>query len=169
MQKQNRQTCDAIVGLIEYNQAFKNAVKPCLLRNSKNYCSYCDSFHWNAGDLIIEHFKNRHKFSELETDYSNLYAACWSCNNRKRDENYPAINPLRPDSRDYNFDKYFYFEADTGKILLLDENDIVSKETLHFLNLNNPDLKKARKDFFQTWFENQERPGNSFRFIEFET
>lgn len=167
MHKQNRQPCEAIRGLTEYNDVFKKAVKPCLLNNSGNYCSYCDSFYWNDGGLQIEHFKSQaNNPPELKIDYNNLYAACGSCNRRKLDNQYPDEEPLRPDDIDYNFNKHFYFEPDTGKILLLNEDDSIAKKTLHFLNLNNIDLKNARKKFCKEWAETEQRPGKSYRFIK---
>ena len=166
MQKQNRNPCRAIESSTKYNAKFKNDVKPCLLKNSENHCAYCDHYFWNAGELNIEHFKSRKNHLKLETVYNNLYAACNSCNSRKRDDNYPDIEPHRPDNNDYSFEDYYYFEPATGEIELLDEDDNTSKQTLHFLNLNNPDLKKARKNFCLSWYKEKERPGKSFRFID---
>lgn len=163
MHKQNRKPCVAIEGIKKYTSKFKKSVKPCLLKNSQNFCSYCDCYQDNDGNLLIEHFKGRTKFPELEAEYSNLYAACFSCNNRKKDENYPTSEPLRPDNEDYDFDKYFYFEPDKGEIIALNEN---AEITLNFLNLNNSDIKKARINFCTEWKKKGERPGKSFRFIE---
>ncbi len=167
MFKQNRKTCKAIDGLTEYNQKFKDTVKPCLLLNSNNHCSYCDEHFFNNGNLIIEHFKSRAEFSDLKpTNYFNLYASCNSCNSRKRDKNYSATRSLKPDCENYNFDKYFYFEPDTGKIIVDGYKRNIAQHTIDFLNLNNPDLKKARRKFWKIWIKNNKRPDESYRFIE---
>lgn len=166
MHKQNRKPCKAIEGLTKYNKAFKDAVKPCLINNSENHCAYCDEHFFNSGNLVIEHFKGRTKFPKLETHYPNLYAACNSCNSRKRDENYPKIEPLRPDDKDYNFDDNFYLDAETGELISLTD---IAKITRDFLNLNNQDIKKARKDFCSEWLKKRERPSKSYRFIELGT
>lgn len=165
MIKQNRNLCERIEGLTEYNQKFKNAVKPCLLKNSDNHCSYCDERFESEGNLIIEHFKSRAKFPEFSADYNNLYAACFSCNNRKRDENYPEQEPLRPDTEDYCFAKNFYFVPRSGELLALNN---IAQITIDFLNLNNIDVVKARRNFLKKWnkCENKQRPSSSYRFIE---
>ena len=166
MLQQNRKPCPAIEGLSEYNAAFIKAVKPCLIANSEHYCSYCDAYKWHDGDLEIEHFRGKTEFPELAATYSNLYAACTSCNRRKKRKS-PSIEPLRPDDATYNFDTYFYFEPDTGKILLVDENDRIAKETIDFLNLNHVDLAKARQNFFREGIKTGNRLGKSYRFIPF--
>jgi len=166
MHKQTRLTCTAINGLLVYNQVFKDNVKPCLLKNSQNHCSYCDEHSFNAGNLMIEHFKSVNFFPHLEAEYSNLYASCFACNNRKRDASYPTMEPLRPDDAEYSFDKYFHFEPDTGKIILLDTNNLQAEATLTFLNLNNLDTRNARKNFVNDWIARKSRPSYSYRFIE---
>ena len=84
MHKQNRRPCTEIDSLTEYNQEFKDAVKPYLLNNSENHCSYCDAYFEDVDNLVIEHFKEKTNYPELKTEYSNLYAACNACNNHKK-------------------------------------------------------------------------------------
>ncbi len=167
MHKQNRKPCKAIEGLTKYNAAFKKAVKPCLVNNSEKYCSYCDAYMGDIDNLLIEHFKGKTKFPELEAEYSNLYAACFACNNRKVKTNYSTIEPLRPDINEYNFDDFFRIDYENGKIETLDENDSIAAETIRFLNLNRIQLKNARKDFIREWRETKSRPRKSYRFIYF--
>ena len=101
-----------------------------MLINSENYCSYCDGYQDNNGNLLIEHYKGRTKFPEFETEYSNLYAACFSCNNRKRDENYPKNEPLRPDHKDYEFNDHFYFDPENAEIIPLNSRAKVTIEVI---------------------------------------
>jgi len=168
MQKQNRKPCPAIEKLDEKTSdtKFRKMVKPCLLKMTENHCSYCDEHFWNEGNFFVEHFKYRIGYSELKREYSNLYLSCFSCNNRKRDSHYPEIEPIRPDDDDYEFDKYFYFEPDSGKLILLDENNEKAKATIEYLNLNNDDIVGARHSFVNAWASSGSRPCLSYRFIQ---
>lgn len=167
MQKLNRKPCPAIADLpddINYD-TFRKAIRPCLLKMSKNHCSYCDTYFWNTGILEVEHFKRRADYPELEREYSNLYMVCKACNNRKRHEYPTETEPIRPDDRGYKFEKHFHFEPDTGEILLLNKEDKSAEQSLDYLNLNNNDLAEARRIFWKEWITNGVRPGMSFRFI----
>lgn len=166
MQKQNKQPCSEIENIAPSvsDETFRKKVKPCLVKNSESHCSYCDEHFFNQGILEVEHFKSKTKFPDLEREYSNLYASCNACNKRKRDENYPKNGTLRPDHENYRFDKYFFFEPDSGKIETLQTNTL-AENTIDFLNLNNSDLQAARRMFCYQWYKKGKRPSGSYRFI----
>ncbi len=167
MQKQNRPACSKIQNMSDtenYDSIFKPIVRKCLLIMTENHCSYCDEHFWETKKLEVEHFKPKAKFPELEKKYSNLYLSCNSCNKHKK-QIYPKIEPIRPDDRNYEFSKFFYFEPDTGNIKVLGNNE-KAEQALNYLNLNRSSLKQARFDFCKIWAEKDKRPDLlSFRFI----
>ncbi len=144
---------------------FKNAVKPYLLQMSDNHCSYCDEYVLNSGNFVVEHYQNKDDFPELKCEWENLFIACFSCNNHKKDKQYSENpKPIKPDESDYSFGKYFHFDANIGKIL--PKNNDRATKTINFLNLNNEDLLQARITFMNKLTENENFVFcNSFRFI----
>ena len=167
MQKQNRPDCLEIQNISDnknYDRVFKPKVRECLLKMTKNHCSYCDEHVWESKKLEVEHFKPQATFPELKKEYSNLYLACNSCNKHKK-QIYPEIEPIRPDDTNYEFSKFFYLEPDSGNIKVIGNNKN-AKETLNFLNLNRTGLKQARFDFCNFFAQKGIRPDLSFRFIK---
>lgn len=59
--------------------------KPALQQEFGRRCVYCrraDS-PIDPGSFHVDHYKPRQLAPELETEYSNLFYACWACNNSK--------------------------------------------------------------------------------------
>ncbi len=167
MQKQQRNNCVAIEGLSIYDEKFKKAVKPCLIKNTENHCSYCDSHHFDNGNLHIEHYIYRKERPDLSADYSNLYISCPACNSRKRDTLYPENEPfpIRPDAQEYEFEHYFFYEHDTGKLVETGDFCQVSKITIEFLNLNHQDMCNARKKYIAHYKKHRKEQLLSYRFL----
>jgi len=60
--------------------------KPYLRQDFSYRCAYCTIHEGEFGGLrnfVVEHFRPRWKFPELECEYINLYYACSICNNCK--------------------------------------------------------------------------------------
>ena len=104
-------------------QTFAKKIKPYLLEQSNNHCSYCDIYFENRNASEVEHFKPRNQFPELEFNWENLFASCSPCNKQKEQDykKYKNIHlPIQPDEPDYNFFKYFEMNFSTCEININD-------------------------------------------------
>lgn len=67
-------------------------VKGQLLKDHHNKCYICERK--LITDFEIEHLKSRHKYPQLEQEWSNLFLACRYCNSKKSDAYDENVNPL---------------------------------------------------------------------------
>ncbi len=114
------------------------------------HCSYCDGYPVDeSGEEQVDHFKpkSRPEFFELVGDWKNLFFACCACNKAKLAQWEEAL--LRPDSDDFEFERYFIFESDSGKLA---PNPTVGPadqhralRTIEILGLNRPGLCTGRR------------------------
>jgi uncharacterized protein (TIGR02646 family) len=95
-----------------------------LLRNelkyfTKGHCSFCDGYPLKVTSKeTIEHYFPKKTFPEKTYQWENLYYSCDQC---QIDANAIAFEEtIKPDSLEYQFDKYFYFDPQSGKILVLE-------------------------------------------------
>lgn len=169
MQKQKRTKTPNTDKTLSW-KTFAKKVKPFLLENSQNHCSYCDIYFENRENSEIDHYKPKNQYPELEFEWVNLFAVCSICNKQKL-RVFPENNtPIKPDDQNYNFFKYFDFEYETGKISIskgLSKSDYLrAKETIDFLGLNKGDKPNSRKRFLQNLDIKKELyPEVSYRYI----
>lgn len=115
------------------------------------HCAYCDATDLDAtGEAQIDHFKpkSRSEFYELVCQWSNLFWVCFACNKAKLDKWEPEL--LRPDADDFEFERYFEYRADSGR---LEPSAVASADAQHraertidLLHLNRGGACEQRKN-----------------------
>jgi uncharacterized protein (TIGR02646 family) len=113
---------------------------------TNNHCSFCDGYPMgNMSQDTIEHFRPKEKYPKLSFCWSNLFLACNVC--QEKFNNYSKLL-LKPDSLNYEFNKYFIVDYKTGKIKA---NPVSSKidqdkaeETIKLYKLNDKDRPNTR-------------------------
>ncbi len=117
------------------------------------HCSFCDGFPLDTTGETIEHLRCVSKYPLLSYFWGNLYYCCNYCNNHKLEN--PERNLLRPDSFGYEFEKYFIFDYDTGKLEVNPDPNLSDLEkqkainTINIYGLNEFNRPKRRKDFLK--------------------
>lgn len=150
MRKLDRSTVHAPPCLQNYRHGFHNwtdvdtqakaQIRKCLAQLQSHCCAYCEGNLDELGEHI-EHFRSRHRFSELTFTWANLFASCDqedSCGHWKgKHGRYDPDDILDPCVDDP--DEFFRFRAD-GSISIrkgLDEKRRRrSQETLRVFNLD---------------------------------
>lgn len=117
-----------------------DAARPALLAMTEGRCSYCDGAPLDTSK--IDHFrpKGRLEFYRLVCDWSNLFIACDGCNQAKREQWDDGL--LRPDEPDFEFDRYFWFVADSGELVPNPGASVDDQQRAHrtiaIMDLNRP-------------------------------
>ncbi len=116
-----------------------------LIKEQKNFCAYTEKYISNLETVEVEHFNSSKKYND---DYYNYYAVLRKANLYKKDEKYKNAtfftNLFFQNEQKFN-DKIEYLKGDFI-YSEIDENDVESKEFIDFLDLNNSDLVKERKN-----------------------
>ncbi len=137
------------IGRISNYPSSKNAIRQELIAMSQTRCAYCDCI-LRISDFTphIEHYKPKQKFPNLEKVWHNLFASCPKCNEYKNDK-YPKIKPLKPDTEEYSFDYWFEINWATCEILpnslRKDYERKRAEETIKWLGLNEDSRLKSRR------------------------
>ncbi len=134
----------------------KTLIRNELLRMSNDHCSYCNSFFADLSneDTDIEHFKPKDSFPDENRKWTNLFVTCRGCN-RIKSKYYPTnFEPLKPDTDEYDFDKWYEIDPKTDEIIpnksLSDFDKMRADKTANeFLKLNRPGKVVARKREFE--------------------
>lgn len=97
------------------NKPVNEHLEPILLEMTARHCAFCDGYEL-GGNIkpTIEHFRPKSRFPSLAYEWANLFPACHYCQ-EKRDEFDEKL--LKPDEDDYAFERYFYFENNTGELI----------------------------------------------------
>lgn len=127
------------------------------------HCSYCDR--WKEHPSTIDHFRPKAKdeFPELVLSWDNLYLCCTSCQIRG------AFDPgvFLPDQEDYDFDRYFRWNPDNGRIEPREGeySDSAVRTITHF-RWNDP-LRPHNQGRIDALTEQRERPRlrRDYRFL----
>lgn len=83
------------------------------------HCSFCDFFPLNDGTKkTIEHYYPKSLFQDKTYDWDNLFLCCDKCQSNANKVIFEYT--LKPDDTEYYFDKYFYFDPQTGKIEVME-------------------------------------------------
>jgi uncharacterized protein (TIGR02646 family) len=131
-----------------------------LLIQTQNHCSFCDAYRIPSPIAhTIEHFRPKSIFPLLAYTWQNLFISCHNCQKIIADFDLSRENLrqlLKPDSEDYHFQKYFYFDSETGKIEIkkgnLTEKEIERAElTQKYYQLNDKELIKARLEILDDY------------------
>ncbi len=86
-----------------------------LLAMTKKHCSFCDSSPMRSQIReTIEHFRPKEASPRLVYQWENLFACCDKCQNAKGKRFDEAL--LKPDEIEYEFNRYFFFDAQTGEL-----------------------------------------------------
>ncbi len=117
------------------------------------HCSFCDGSPLDTTGETIEHLRCVSKFPLLSYVWGNLYYCCNYCNNHKLEN--PEKKLLRPDKVDYEFEKYFIFDYETGEIEVTPDPNLSALEkekavnTINIYGLNKFNRPKRRKGFLK--------------------
>jgi uncharacterized protein (TIGR02646 family) len=89
----------------------------------RGHCSFCDSHPIGTSSTqTIEHYLPKKEFPLKSYQWENLFFCCNQCQtNANSIKGFKYT--LKPDDSDYSFDKYFWFDASTGKIEILEDKD----------------------------------------------
>jgi len=126
-----------------------------LMKFTNYHCSYCDcKLHLTEYTPEIEHFIPKNKRKSFERVWSNLFIACPKCNKNKLGK-YCELKPLKPDSLNYDFDKWFKINFEEGKLEPFPKLSQKIKKrvefTIEWLDLNNILLCEARKNELENY------------------
>lgn len=95
---------------------------------TRGHCNFCDGLLGPQSTETIEHYKPKTDFPLEAYDWPNLYFCCNACQSEANKR--PFAETLRPDNADYEFDRYFYFDRQTGEVKVME-------------NLEEPDFTRA--------------------------
>ncbi len=134
-----------------------------ILRNAtKKHCAFCDD---KIKKGTIEHFRPTSKHPLLSYFWHNLFPSCSECQ-----EKGGAFDKklLKPDREDYEFRRYFLYNAFTGEITVnpkIGESEKIKAETtIKIYKLNREELIEDRLDCFES-YQNVADEKRPFRFI----
>ncbi len=126
--------------------ALNQHLLPGLKAQTGDHCSYCDGYPVSPpGTETIDHFRPKISHPAEAFLWSNLYFACNHCQTRR--EQYDE-QLLRPDSVDFEFDRYFRWDFTTGEILVNQRADVADQARaeitiqLFRLNTGHPGLRR---------------------------
>lgn len=133
-------------------------LRPILLQMTANHCSFCDAYRMpNPVAPTIEHFRPRAIFPLLAYTWHNLFLCCNNCQKNPAGFDMSKQNLrklLKPDSKDYSFHKFYYFDSNTGRIEIRSANlnDIEierAKITRDYYQLNDEELIASRLEILE--------------------
>jgi len=110
------------------------------------HCAFCDGLIGVESRETVEHFKPKSQFPELAYEWTNLFPCCDMCQSKKGESFDPAL--IKPDSEDYEFERYFVANYKTGEIepspSLEHKFQLAAEITIRMYGLNIPARTKAR-------------------------
>ena len=125
-----------------------------LCRMTNGHCSFCDGYPIGAQSKeTIEHYYPKAQFPLQAYQWENHYYCCDQC---QSESNKLAFQPtLRPDDPAYSFDRFFYYDAQTGEVMVME--NVVDPEmkelALAFLKRygisSNPKRNQARRNEYK--------------------
>ena len=152
----------------------RDRLLPLLREMTRNHCSFCDGFPIESllGETI-EHFKPKSQFPLESYAWGNLFLCCHICQ-KKGDEFSQLL--LKPDEREYEFDRYFEFDPETGQLAPNRYNQNPNDQeraqvTITLYRLNDFNRPRARKLELKKFAANADDGLSvddfSYRFIQF--
>ena len=117
------------------------------------HCAFCDGPIGVESRKTVDHFRPKSTFPEFVYEWNNLFPCCDMCQSNKLEEFDPAL--LKPDEREYAFDKYFVANFKTGEVEPSPHSDENARQqanvTIRIYGLNLPARKKARKREWESY------------------
>jgi uncharacterized protein (TIGR02646 family) len=155
----------------EFNgQPVNRLIYPILGEMTSGHCAYCDHFELGAGSReTIYHFKPKSTYPLWAYTWENLFPACDACQSSRLERYGPSL--LRPDSREYDFHRFFVVNYATGR---LDANPAAhegdkrrARKTIALFGLNRPALVSSRYRAIRQYPVDSPEPINQrpFRFL----
>ena len=142
---------------------------------TKAHCSFCDGFPLNnTSKTTIEHYYPKSIYKEKTYEWENLFLACDKCQSFAHSDN-PFQKTLKMDEIDYFFESYFWFDAESGEVKILEnmdeQNTFNARNFLNRYGINkSPERLMARRSkytdliaIFKT--ESRERDFEPYRFV----
>lgn len=124
-----------------------------LIDMTQRRCSYCDADAINAtGIEEIDHFRPKSSYPEVAYAWTNMYLSCSACNRSKQER--WSVDLLAPDLSEYEFERFFFYETTTGKIVPNSgasiEDQRKAEVTIALLDLNRAAACSRRRWTVQT-------------------
>lgn len=145
-----------------------------LQKITQNHCSFCDCYPLGTGKIkdTIEHFRPKHRHPLLAYYWGNLFLSCHYCQEVPKKWNEKDIKwVLKPDAANYNFLKYFQFDAETGEIKVNEYNTNLEEQkraqkTIEYYKLNTYKRLEVRLEMFNLYNQSDfELDKREFRFM----
>jgi uncharacterized protein (TIGR02646 family) len=90
---------------------------------TKGHCSFCDGYPLkDTSKETIEHYYPKDQFKEKTYLWDNLFLCCDQCQSNSNSDK-PFKYTLKMDDSDYSFDKYFWFDPQSGNVNVLENLD----------------------------------------------
>ncbi len=157
--RKNPVKSNEFIWAIHEGQKVNVLLLPFLRIETNSHCSFCDGFPLETTGETIEHFRPKASFHLLSYVWINLFYCCKYCNENKREN--PERHLLKPDNINYNFEKYFLFDYDSGKIEVNPALSVVEKSraenTIIIYGLNKYNRPYRRK-FYLKLFQQMQNP-----------
>jgi uncharacterized protein (TIGR02646 family) len=114
-------------------------ILPLLKAMTADHCAYCDGYPVGQMSLeTIDHFRPKSVYPELAYQWQNLFLCCTRCQAAKKEEFSDHL--LKPDEADYDFNRFFIMNFDSGEIevnlLATDPDKVKASYTIELLDLN---------------------------------
>ena len=130
-------------------------IRNTLISLSKKHCMLCDGYPIGANSRkTIEHYFPKKQYPCFAFLWENLFHCCDTCQaaaNRLKMFEYT----LKPDNEDYLFGKYFYYDMNSGKLIVyenlkIDVPDEYAKANLFLkrYDINNEERVESRQNAF---------------------
>jgi uncharacterized protein (TIGR02646 family) len=123
---------------------------PALKQMTDEHCAYCDGYPLDTiCTPTIDHFQPKSKFPELAFTWDNLFLCCQFCQGSEGKADSWNADALKPDQADYQFEKYFYYEYETGRLhpnsSATPDDQHRAEATIKLMGLNKGGRPEARK------------------------
>jgi uncharacterized protein (TIGR02646 family) len=140
---------------------------------TQKHCAFCDTYPLGTGKIkdTIEHFYPKYSHPLLAYYWGNLFLCCHYCQEIPQEWEEKDIKlVLKPDREGYEFDKYFYFDTNTGEIKVngfnTSKNEQLKAEiTIKYYKLNDYERPQARLDAFELYQNITELDKKEYRFM----
>ena len=139
----------------KYKRVEQILIEP-LAKITDECCSYCNIRPVRKGALkpSIDHFKPKSEYPELAFEWTNLFLSCYQCQEYKS-SSFPVIEPLKPDTAEYDFDYWFEPNFKTGEIFpnsTRNKNEQKrAKVTIEWLGLNKDSRPTSRNNALEEY------------------